>query len=382
VVVIAGNHDSPERLVAASPLARRQGVVLLGLPQTVPPFVLPDDDVGSHGAGAAFDPDVPAPAGSAPNRSLVTPGSAPAGSSNSTPVLAPAAPGRVRVLAGGSCWLELAAPGCAHTAVLLALPYPSEARLREVFQDSLADGAAVQQAYADRIRRLFGELAGNFRPDTANLALSHLFVRGGRTSDSERPIYSVGGACTVPPEDLPAGAQYVALGHLHRPQAVHGSRVPCRYSGSPLAYSFSEAGQAKSVTVVEVLPGRPANVREVPLSCGRPLVEWRAAEGPAQVYRWLAEGRDPRAWINLEIRTQKPLSLPEVQELRKACPRFVEIRAVYPEAEAEAETARESRAGMPVDRLFADFYEKKYGAPPDGQLVALFLEILGEEEEE
>lgn len=338
VVVIAGNHDSPERLVAASPLARRQGIVLLGLPQSAPSFTFPVDFGGPGAAGS----------------------------------------GRVRILAGGPSWLELAVPGCSHSAVLLALPYPSEARLRELFQESLADEAAAQQAYSARIRRLFNELAGNFRPDTVNVAISHIFVQGGRTCDSERPIFSVGGACTVLPEDLPAGAQYVALGHLHRPQAVHGSRVPCRYSGSPLAYSFSEAGQAKSVTLVDVLPGRPAQVREVHLSCGRPLVEWRAYEGPAQVYRWLAEGRDPRAWINLEVWVEAPLSLPEVQELRKACPRFVDIRAVYPEALRYA--ARESRAGMPVDQLFASFYERRYGVKPDDQMIALFLEILGEGE--
>jgi len=368
VVVIAGNHDSPERLVAASPLARRQGIVLLGLPQAAPSFVLPE---------ACHSPDTVSGSGSS------GPAGSDGGSLNTAPGFvdpAPAASNRVRVLAGGPSWLELAVPGCDHTAVLLALPYPSEARLRELFQESLADEAVAQQAYSARIRRLFNELAGNFRHDTVNVAISHIFVQGGRTCDSERPIFSLGGACTVLPEDLPAGAQYVALGHLHRPQAVNGSRVPCRYSGSPLAYSFSEAGQAKSVTLVDVLPGRPAQVREVHLSCGRPLVEWRAYEGPAQVYRWLAEGRDPRAWINLEVWVEAPLSLPEVQELRKACPRFVDIRAVYPEALRGA--ARESRAGMPVDQLFASFYEKRYGVKPDEQMIALFLEILGQEEGE
>lgn len=332
VLVIAGNHDSPERLVAASSLARRQGIILFGLPRDEP----------------SFSP--------APDFSFV------------------------RVLAGGPSWLELAVPGCDHTAVLLVLPYPSEARLKEFFQGSIADEAAAQQAYSARIRRLFNEVAENFRPDTVNLALSHIFVHGGRTSDSERPIFSVGGASTVLPEDLPSGAQYVALGHLHRPQAVNGSSVPCRYSGSPLAYSFSEAGRAKSVAVVDVLPGRPADVREVHLSCGRPLVHWRATEGPAQVYRWLAGARDSRAWINLEVCVEGPLSLPEIQELRKACDRFVDIRAVYPEARQE--NSRESRAGLPVEQLFARFYERKYGTVPDEQMIALFLEILGEREEE
>ncbi len=328
VVVIAGNHDSPERLVAASPLARRHGIVLLGLPGDQPSIVPP------------------------------------AGSSH------------VGILAGGASWLELAVRGCDHTAVLLALPYPSEARLGELLQEPLDDEAALQQAYSAKIRRLFSRLAGNYRPDTVNIAMSHVFVQGGRTSDSERPIFSLGGANTVLPEDLPNGAQYVALGHLHRPQAVSGSAAVCRYSGSPLAYSFSEAGQAKSVTVVDAEPGKPAVVREIPLTSGRPLTRWQAAQGLAQVYRWLNEGRDPRAWIDLEVTVDGPLSLQEAHELRRACARFVNIRAVYPELRRERQV--ESRAGMSVDQLFRRFYARKYGSEPDEQLVALFLEMLGE----
>jgi exonuclease SbcD len=332
VVVIAGNHDSPERLVAASPLARRQGIVLLGLPNDEPSIIVASDN---HQAC---------------------------------------------VIAGGPSWLELAAPGCGHAAVLLALPYPSEARLKELLHDSLEDEAAAQQAYSSRIRRLFGQLAKNYRPGAANLALSHIFVQGGWTSDSERRLFSMGGASTVLPEDLPPGAQYVALGHLHRPQAVKAGSTSCRYSGSPLAYSFSEAGQAKSVVVADIFPDRPADVREIHLSAGRPLVRWQAAGGLAQVYSWLDEGRDPRAWIDLEVTVDAPLSLQEVQQLRRACGRFIDIRAIYPGLRLESE--RQSRAGLPVDQLFAIFYERKYGVRPDEEMLSLFMDILGSREKD
>ncbi|HOV80175.1 MAG TPA: exonuclease SbcCD subunit D [Bacillota bacterium] len=332
VVVIAGNHDSPERLVAASPLARRQGIVLLGVPGDGP-SIMPAPDCGC-----------------------------------------------ARVLAGGASWLELTVPGCGHTAVLLALPYPSETRLKELLHGSLEDEPAVQQAYSSKVRQLFGKLAENCRRDTVNLALSHIFVQGGRTSDSERPVFSMGGASAVLPEDLPQAVQYVALGHLHRPQALRGGGVDCRYSGSPLAYSFSESGQAKSVVVVDVSPGRPAEVCEIPLSSGCPLVRWHAAGGLDQVYRWLEEGRDPRAWIDLEIKLDAPLSLQEVQQLRRACGRFIDIRADYPGFRLESE--RQSRAGLPVDQLFAVFYERRYGVKPDKQMISLFMDILGGGEED
>lgn len=100
--------------------------------------------------------------------------------------------------------------------------------------------------------------------DAPALAMVHAFVTGGEPSDSERDI-QVGGVPSVPAAlfdtlggvaevDATAthGLDYVAAGHLHRPQDVSGARVPLRYAGSPLAYSFSEAGAEKSVTLLDV----------------------------------------------------------------------------------------------------------------------------------
>jgi exonuclease SbcD len=77
--------------------------------------------------------------------------------------------------------------------------------------------------------------------------MSHAFVAGGSESDSERKI-SIGGAARVA-TDVYQGFGYVALGHLHRPQAVGGSNI--YYSGTPLQYSFSEEHQ-KSVRIIEI----------------------------------------------------------------------------------------------------------------------------------
>jgi exonuclease SbcD len=79
------------------------------------------------------------------------------------------------------------------------------------------------------------------------IVMAHAFVAGGATSDSERDL-SVGGAATVPVATF-AGADYVALGHLHRPQRVG---TAARYAGSPLALSFSEAAHDKSLAIVEL----------------------------------------------------------------------------------------------------------------------------------
>ncbi|HBP37565.1 MAG TPA: exonuclease sbcCD subunit D, partial [Clostridiales bacterium] len=202
VVAIAGNHDNPDRLAAAAPLAYRHGVILLGYPSS---------DVGllrqrNHGW-----PDSVEDAG----------------------------PGYLKIRPAGA--------GCAAT--LITLPYPSEARLAALAERQ-TDESRVQLNYSAKIGQLLGRLAeAHFSAGTVNLIAAHLFMQGGWTSDSERTL-QMGAAMLVDPSVLPPATQYAALGHLHRPQGVAGSPVPARYAGSPLAYSFSEADYAKSVCLV------------------------------------------------------------------------------------------------------------------------------------
>jgi exonuclease SbcD len=100
-----------------------------------------------------------------------------------------------------------------------------------------------------------------------SLVLAHAFVAGGSVSDSERQL-TVGGTGQVEAAVFD-GFSYVALGHLHRPQAVAG-RATIRYSGTPLAYSFSE-DQPKTVVLVDLAPDGTATVREIPVPVGRPV---------------------------------------------------------------------------------------------------------------
>ena len=122
----------------------------------------------------------------------------------------------------------------------------------------------VLLAAMDAIR---GDLAG--RPGTRSVVVAHAFVVGGDTSDSERTI-SVGGVETVPAAVFD-GVDYAALGHLHGVQQPDASRPWLRYSGSPLAYSFSEARQGKSVWLVDLDADGLAEVRRHVLPVPRPL---------------------------------------------------------------------------------------------------------------
>ncbi|WP_322871195.1 exonuclease SbcCD subunit D [Streptomyces goshikiensis] len=142
--------------------------------------------------------------------------------------------------------------GCADPVVLAdvhgevafyGLPYLEPALVKDRFGAGQVSHEAVLGAAMDRIR---ADLATR-PPGTRSVVLAHAFVTGGQASDSERDI-TVGGVEAVPASVFD-GVDYAALGHLHGCQTI-SERV--RYSGSPLAYSFSEADHRKTMWLIEL----------------------------------------------------------------------------------------------------------------------------------
>ena len=144
------------------------------------------------------------------------------------------------------------------------LPFVKPAHVRRYFPETEID------SYTDALSAAVGAM----QVDTSrrNVLLTHQFVTGAATSDSEE--LSVGGTDNVDGSVFDP-FDYVALGHIHRPQNMGSPRL--RYCGSPLKYSFSEAGHQKSVTVVELGAKGDLQVRTVPLSPRRDLTQLRGS---------------------------------------------------------------------------------------------------------
>lgn len=165
--------------------------------------------------------------------------------------------------------------GCATPVVLsddhgdvafYGLPYLEPALVREQLGAERAGHTAVLDAAMERVR---ADLAA--RPaGTRSVVLAHAFVAGGTTSDSERDI-TVGGVAAVPAEVF-RGIDYTALGHLHGSQAIT-DRI--RYSGSPLAYSFSEAAHRKTMWLVDLGADGAVGAERVDCPVPRPLARIR-----------------------------------------------------------------------------------------------------------
>jgi exonuclease SbcD len=146
------------------------------------------------------------------------------------------------------------------------LPYLEPALVRDELGVEKAGHEAVLAAAMDRVRADLATRPGG----TRSVVLAHAFVTGGQASDSERDI-TVGGVAAVPAAVFD-GVDYAALGHLHGCQTIT-DRV--RYSGSPLAYSFSEAGHRKSMWLVDLDADGTVTAERVDCPVPRPLARIR-----------------------------------------------------------------------------------------------------------
>lgn len=330
VVVIAGNHDSPDRLIASGPYARELGITTIGYPKDLPELY----DAGRE---------------------------------------------RVACIASSPSRVTLRLPRVKQPLTVLALPYPSESRLREVLTERLDDDVAAARDYNARIAAFMAEAARSFEPEGISVIASHLFVQGGVECESERQI-QVGGAYSVDTMSFPADAKYVALGHLHRPQEQRGLEdLPVRYSGSILQYSFGEAGQTKSVTIVDVDEQRSTH-REVPLTAGQTLYRWHELESLAELEHRLASS-DPLAWYSISVHVEDQLSPDYVTNLRAKHPGIINCIPRYTIADA-GETDAVRLSELSIEEQFRRYVASRYGQPCGDDVMKLFLELTGERGEE
>lgn len=230
-----------------------------------------------------------------------------------------------------------------HGEVLFfGLPYlePDRARTelaREGEEPLPRSHEAVTRAALDRVRERAAA-----RPGARTVVLAHTFVTGGEASDSERDL-SVGGVDSVPAGVL-GGIDYLALGHLHGCQDLTRSvGAPAWYSGSPLAFSFSERSHRKSVLLVELgAPGADGERAEVAVRRLETPVPRRLTELRGTLEEILAH-RDEHAGDWLKAVVTDPARPALLQErLREAYPHLL-LTEYAPEGRAAS-------AGTPVVR--------------------------------
>lgn len=305
VVLISGNHDDGVRLAASAPLAAQEGIYLFGGGQ----------EIADCGGGRP-----------------------------------------VRAVAAGEGYLVVEnAQG--ERVYINALPYPNEARLKE---------EKTEESYADKLRRRIERGDAGFTGGMPHILLSHLFVAGGKVSESERDI-DLGGARAVP-VSLFEGFDYVALGHLHKPQKFGGN---VRYCGSLLQYSFDER-EDKQVILLHTQGERILSVEEIGLTAGKRLIrleEKDVLRAAALLKQY--EG----AYIELTLHLNAPLTSQETQMLRAANEGLVSLIV---RTQGQSVLPAIKRSTLSSGELFTEYYRSVYGEAPARELTEAFLALLEE----
>ncbi len=243
------------------------------------------------------------------------------------------------------------------------LPFLKPAHVRRFFPE------AEITSYTDAVRAAVGQMG----VDTAqrNVLVTHQFVTGASTCESEE--LSVGGTDNVDASVFDP-FDYVALGHIHGPQNIGSTRI--RYCGTPLKYSFSEARQQKSVSVVTLGEKGELQLRTVPLAPRRDLRELRGTYMELTARSFYA-GTRTDDYLHITLTDEE--DIPDV---------IGKLRVIYPNLMRLDYDNRRTRAGGQITgaedaarksplQLFAELYEQQNGQPMTTEQSAFSEALMG-----
>lgn len=259
-----------------------------------------------------------------------------------------------------------------EAAVVACVPFVPERRFASAAELFEAPEGGYQ-SYAEGLSAVLTQMARAFRPDAVNILMAHLFTDGALVTPGggERELH-IGMTYAIPPSRFPIESSYVALGHVHKPQSVKGSSAPARYAGSLLALDFGEATQKKSVSIIDASAGKPAKVREVPITAGRALRDLR---GTLEEIEEHAKSADD-AYLRVYVVTDGPD--PGITErVHELLPNAVAVYLDYERAEG---TPRSSTlTSLHPREQFEAYFRSQHGADPSSEVLAAFDDVLAEE---
>lgn len=316
VVAIPGNHDSPALFEVLAPLVRHQGIYLV--PKIVPPQ------------------------------------------------------------RGGI--VEVRSRDGSETAQIACLPWLTEAVAIQDLMAAEADWFAKVDAgtlvasdrYSDRIRRLTHAMAAGFIPGGIGILMAHYFVDGAELGGGERVVH-LGKMYAAAPQSIPAGANYTALGHLHRPQEIVAASSPARYAGSPIQLDFGERTHAKRVVVIEAHPGRPIKGASLPLRSGRKLLRLHLTieelEAQAETFG--------DALLDVRVRTSGP-QFGLAAQVREMLPNALMVQAEYERQDVPVSLApgHQEPAEVDLTEKYAAYHQHQHGVPADPELLDELRDLI------
>ena len=251
---------------------------------------------------------------------------------------------------------------------LALLPFVSQrfaVRTEQLLELNSAEAAGL---YTERMRLIIGALCSGFERDAVNLLAAHCFVWGGRLGGGEREAQTIFDYA-IEAQHLPTNANYVALGHLHRMQAVKAA-APAYYAGSPIQVDFGEEHDTKQVLIVDAEPGAPARITPRALQNGWSL---RTVEGTLSALEHMA-GDLGDAWLRVVVKEPKRAGLAD--DVRALLPRAIDVRVAM-SATAASRMERADTHGRGPQELFGNYLELQ--GIDDPKVERLFTRLYEDE---
>lgn len=239
------------------------------------------------------------------------------------------------------------------------LPYPNEARFKEGKSD---------ETFNEKMTRWIQLGESGKDGEIPSVFLSHIFVSGGKASDSEREI-DLGGARLTPLNILP-NCQYCALGHLHKRQSIGGK---AHYCGAPMQFSFDEAGDEKSVNIFNIGADGVTDFKVVPITSAKKLIRLQA-NGVLPSLKLLEDNLN--CYVELTLNVNEPLTLQDSSLLRSSS-NLITLKVNV--AARDGAEVRKSNKNKSAKELFCEYYKNNYGGEPKSELLELFLSLTEEE---
>lgn len=262
----------------------------------------------------------------------------------------------------------------------IALPYLRPAEITGNGQDYQQTAQATEALY----EQLIHEARQRKTPEQSLLLMTHAHMQGGSSSDSERPIV-VGNAEALSTDLFHADIQYVALGHLHRPQRIEHEHI--RYSGSPIPLSFSEINYKHQVLKVILQPQQQAQIDPLYVPRRVPLFKIKGTLTEVlEKTRTLDSSHllpfDQQAFVDIEYYTDTPPPPDFRQQIEQALPagnyRLVRLsrmpRPVNPQADTSAHEQAVAVAPPTPAELFEQLWHK-LGFVDDPQVIKDFQQL-------
>ena len=223
------------------------------------------------------------------------------------------------------------------------LPFIKPANIRR-FTDEIVE------SYTDAVRAAITDMS--IDSDERNLLITHQFVTGSSRTDSEE--IAVGGTDNVDASVF-LRFDYVALGHIHRPQSCTAEHI--RYCGTPLKYSFSEAKDEKSVTVVEIKEKGSVDIKAVELVPMRDMIELRGRYDELMQRSFYERTSYQEDYTHITLTDEEDV-IDAVGRLRVVYHNLMKLDYDNKRTRADAlvEEIAEVESKSPME-LFSDFYE-------------------------